>query len=105
MSATAPGDRHTVAVSTLEFWPDYGPGPLWADGKPVNPSSLDIPRDLAARVTAWNSSYAEAKVPLEGPGDPAWIREGSGVLAEIRAALGSEYEVVVTEPWWGEDPA
>ncbi|HEX5534869.1 MAG TPA: hypothetical protein VFX33_14105 [Actinomycetales bacterium] len=43
-------------------------------------------------------------MPIEGPGDSAWLCEGRQLLREIRTALGNEYRVVVTEPWWGEDP-
>ena len=60
---------------------------------------------LVESAAAWNAAYEENKVPIEGPGDAAWLREGIRLLHEIRGALGNEYRVVVTEPWWGEDPA
>lgn len=65
----------------LEFWPDYGPGPVWnAEGKPVALESLGISTGLAARVWSWNSAYAEDKIPLDGPGDPEWLTEGAVLL-------------------------
>jgi hypothetical protein len=97
--------RQTAGVTVLEFWPDYGPGPLWRqDGQPVDLSALDLTPDLIQRVTAWNAAYEEDRVPIEGAGDLAWLREGKGLLDAIRAELGTKYRVVVTEPWWGEDP-
>lgn len=105
MSAFLPHRRQTDRVTVVEFWPDYGPGPLWTDdGKPADLTLLGMRRDLVEQVTAWNAAYEESKVPLEGAGDEAWLREGRRLLHEVRAALGAEYRVVVTEPWWGEDP-
>ncbi|WP_183099606.1 hypothetical protein [Nocardioides pelophilus] len=92
-------------MTDLEFWPDYGPGPLWTqDGKPVDVPSLGLGDELAAQLTDWNAAYAEDKVPLEGAGDEAWLAEGRRLLGEVRAALGGRHRVVVTEPWWGEQP-
>lgn len=96
--------RQTPRVTELEFWPDYGPGPLWDDeGKPVDLNSLGLDKGLVARVEAWNAEYAEDKIPVDGPGDLAWVRAGSQLLHDIRAALGTDYQVIVTEPWWGEE--
>jgi hypothetical protein len=90
----------------MEFWPDYGPGPLWTDdGKPVDLASLGVGRDLVERVAAWNAQFSEDKVPLQGTGDEVWLREGRRLLTQVREALGDQYRVVVTEPWWGEEPA
>jgi hypothetical protein len=103
-SALLPEGRQTARVTVLEFWPDYGSGPLWTDdGKPADLTSLGMGPHLVEQVTAWNAAYEESKVPIEGAGDAAWLREGSRLLHEIRAALGTKYQVVVTEPWWGED--
>lgn len=89
----------------LEFWPDYGPGPLWTeDGKAVSAQSLGLPDELAEQLTLWNTQYAEEKVPIEGSGDSAWLRAGASLLRRTRDALGPDFQVVVTEPWWGEDP-
>ena len=91
-------------MTRLESWPDYGSGPLWTDdGKAPDLHSLRLPFDLVERLTAWNSQYAEEKVPLEGAGDSAWLGEGAHLLRRTRDALGPGYQVVVTEPWWGED--
>jgi hypothetical protein len=87
----------------LEFWPDYGPGPLWTEGgAPVDLGSLGMDRGLVQRVEAWNAAYKEDKMPLEGPGDAGWLGEGRRLLEDVRTALGQEYQVVVTEPWWVE---
>jgi hypothetical protein len=91
-------------VTTLEFWPDYGSGPLWEDGKAIDPLSIGLPHELADEIAAWNREYVEDKLPLEGRGDVAWLNEGVTLLHRMRAALGVGIPVVVTEPWWGEDP-
>lgn len=92
-------------MTVLEFWPDYGPGPLWtADGEAVDVASLGLSADLAQRLAAWHSNYAEDRVPIEGDGDPVWLAEGVALLRDVRAELGVDYAVVVTEPWWGEEP-
>lgn len=97
--------RHTLRVALLEFWPDYGAGPLWAEGgKVVDLASLGLPRELIEELVIWNRGYAEEKLPLEGSGDEAWLREGERLLRRTRAALGRGVSVVVTEPWWGERP-
>ena len=31
MSAYQPDDGQTAGVTVLEFWPDYGPGPVWTE--------------------------------------------------------------------------
>ena len=73
----------------LEFWPDYGPGPLWTEGgKPADLTSLELDPDLAERVTAWNAAYEEDKVPVEGPGDSTWLHEGRQLLREVRKLWG-----------------
>lgn len=88
----------------LEFWPDYGAGPLWDDGRPADLASLSIDQDLIDRLTAWNARYSEDKVPLEGPGDAAWLGEGKRLLDEVRHTINDQHAVIVTEPWWGEEP-
>jgi hypothetical protein len=105
MSAILVEGGQTSGVTVLEFWPDYGPGPVWTDdGRPVDLGHLGVDPDLVAEVAAWNDAYGEDKVPIESHGDSAWLGEGRRLLHEIRAALGAEYRVVVTEPWWGEKP-
>ncbi|WP_416430459.1 hypothetical protein [Paenarthrobacter nicotinovorans] len=89
----------------LEFWPDYGPGPLWSDeGNAVDLGSLGISPELAEQVRFWNSQYGEGRIPIDGPGDIEWLAEGVGLLRQLRADLGNGVDVVVTEPWWGEAP-
>lgn len=89
----------------LEFWPDYGPGPLWCEGgEPADLRSLGLPNELVEELEFWNGQYAEEKIPVDGNGDSAWLAEGECLLRRTRDALASHFEVVVTEPWWGEDP-
>ncbi len=70
----------------------------------VPPEDLDIPEPLASHLRSWNASYEEWKIPVEGPGDAPWVEEGIRLLRATREALGPGTEVVVTEPWWGEEP-
>lgn len=86
-------------MQELEFWPDYGPGPLWASGVAVPPDGLGLPDDLAEQLRAWNAQYEEDKLPIDGPGDGEWLNEGRRLLGALRSALGTA-TVVVTEPWW-----
>ena len=102
----------TIAVGTigpvaeaLEWWPDYGSGPLWKKsgrgGEHVDASSLGLPADLVARLTAWNASYTADKLPLGGDGDSAWISQGIELLAKVRRNLSGRFEIIAAEPWWG----
>jgi hypothetical protein len=94
-----------ASLPLLEFWPDYGPGPLWdAQGQAVEPHALGLDADLANRLLAFNAAYEEKRRPVDGPGDPDYLAEGSRLLARVRAALGGRFRVIVTEPWWGEEP-
>lgn len=95
----------TLRVKLLEFWPDYGSGPLWTeDGKPVHPRALGLSNLLAERLANWNARYGENRLPIEGDGDAAWLDEGIALLRDVRGELGPEYKVAATEPWWGEAP-
>lgn len=47
---------------------------------------------------------SEGKLPLTGEGDPGWLEEGMRLLAEVRRCLAGRFNVVVSEPWWGEEP-
>src|SRR5688572_27675917 len=61
-------DGQTAGVTILEFWPDYGPGPVWTDdGKPVDLAQLGVDPDLVAEVAEWNGAYSEDKVPIDSP--------------------------------------
>jgi hypothetical protein len=42
---------------------------------------------------------------MDGPGDEQWLDDARRLLAELREALQGRYEVVVIDPWWGEEPA
>jgi hypothetical protein len=74
----------------LEFWPDYGSGPLWTHGAVISPSDVDVDPSLAERLIRWNAEYTEDKIPLDGPGDSRWMTEGRNLLAELRAKLPAE---------------
>ncbi|WP_460632360.1 hypothetical protein [Leifsonia lichenia] len=37
-------------------------------------------------------------------GDRGWILHGIDLLARTREVLAGRATVVVTEPWWGEEP-
>lgn len=90
-------------MTLFEFWPDYGPGPLWTeDGRPADPEALPLGDDLVRSLRDWNARYEEDRIPVEGPGDASWLGEGKVLLQRVREALGPSHEVVVTEPWWGE---
>jgi hypothetical protein len=90
----------------LEFWPEYRGGPLWNDqGQSVDLANLPVSDDLRERVADWVSGYADEKLPMESTGDAEWLAVGTALLAELRLALQPDYDVVVTEPWWGEEPA
>lgn len=92
-------------MTRLEFWPDYGAGPLWtAEGRPADLESLGLPLELVERVRSWNSRFEEDKLPIYGPGDALWTAEGVALLHSLRSVLGHDVDVVVTEPWWGETP-
>lgn len=90
-----------MVKQTLEFWPDYGAGPLWdLAGQAVDPLSLPLSPELSKRVVSWAAEYAEDKIPIDGPGDPAWLDEGRILLRLIRETLHETHDVIVTEPWW-----
>ena len=94
------------SVQVLERWPDHGRSPLWRvegrGGVAVDAATAGLEAEIAARLAAWVRSYDEDKIPLDGAGDQEWIQTGVGLLHEVRSALAGRYEVVVTEPWWGE---
>jgi hypothetical protein len=90
----------------LEYWPDYGAGPLWQkDGVVADLDALSLPGDLAERLHAFNTAYEEDRLPIDGDGDMTYLADGTRLLAEVRAALTGRFRVVVTEPWWGEPPS
>lgn len=89
-----------MAADILEFWPEYGQGPLWSDGKPAALMELGLPDSLVQRLRAWNALYQEHRLPIDGAGDPAYLAAGTALMQEVRVALEGRYEVVTTEPWW-----
>lgn len=85
---------------TLEFWPEYDSGPLWAaDGEPVPLDELPLPDDLRSRLMAWNDEFEDAKLPFDQH-DEDWLQLGRVLLVEVRRELEPRYKVSVTEPWW-----
>ena len=93
------------ALPVLEFWPDYGAGPLWDQGASVALEAVGLPSQLAARLAAFGEAYQEGRLPLDGPGDTDYLAEGKRLLGAVREALAGRYRVLVTEPWWGEEPS
>ena len=90
----------------LEFWPAYRGGPLLNDhGPSVDLAGLPVSRDLRERGAEWVSDYGDEKLTVEGLVDPEWFAVGTALLAELRVALQPDFDVVVTEPWGGEEPA
>jgi hypothetical protein len=57
---------------------------------------------LVERLRSWNSRYDDSKLPLKGD-DTQWLAEGESLLGEVRRALDGVFEIIVTEPWWGEE--
>ncbi len=96
--------RQTEGVDVLEFWPNYGSGPLWAHGTVVRPGDVDVDPSLAERLIRWNAAYTEDKIPLNGPGDPGWMTEDRNLLAELRSETAGRITIITTEPWWTEQP-
>ena len=56
------------------------------------------------RLGAWSTSYDDDRLPFEEH-DDEWLAEGKVLLGELRKAVGGSYTIVVTEPWWGEQPS
>ena len=94
---------------TIEWWPDYGPGPLWRrtgrGGVPAEFESLALSSELKEKLTDWNARYEEDAVPIDGPGNPVWLAEGISLLDLARKELAGQAVILVTEPWWGEAPS
>jgi hypothetical protein len=92
-------------VPIVLYWRP-GPGaPLWAAVFGRDTPIAVVPEGLNQRLLEWNARYHADKVPDREDGDPAWLREGVGLLAEVRRALGDGYRVEATDPWWPDDPA
>lgn len=92
-------------LQRLEFWPDYGRGPLWnGDGQPVDGDALGLPADLSARLLGFNADYEETRLPTDGgAGDWAYLARGRQLLDDVRTAVADRAEVHATEPWWNAD--
>ena len=56
-----------VSVKQLEFWPEYGAGPLWAEGVGVDPTQLGLPTELVERLVAWNARYGDERRRWKAP--------------------------------------
>ena len=96
-------------ADVLEWWPDYGGQLLWLrhgpGGTALPLTDLPLSRDTRLALSDWLSAYSDDKLPMDGPGDPAWMKQGIALLARCRAELRPGYAVVVTESWWGEPAA
>jgi hypothetical protein len=91
-------------VDVIEFWPEYGEGPLWTEqGQSVDLRKLPLAADLRDRLVAWNAAYDDSRLPFED-NDREWLDEGRRLFVEVRTVLSPGVKVVVTEPWWGEEP-
>ena len=96
--------KNGLVTVTLEFWPDYNAGPLWtADGQQVDLASLGLSEELRRRLLEWNGQYDDKKLPFDQD-DLDWLADGRELLSAVRSALGEGFAVVVSEPWWGEEP-
>jgi len=73
------------------------------DGRTVNPSDLGLRPDLCQALHAWNAEYDDSKLPFEAK-DHDWLSRGKELLADVRAEL-RDANVIVTEPWWEEEPS
>jgi hypothetical protein len=71
-------------VRRLEWWSEHVGGPLWDSATSVSPEELGLAPDLIERLARWNASYGDNRLPIDGPGDPAWLEEGADVLREVR---------------------
>lgn len=97
--------RNELVTITLEFWPDYNAGPLWtADGQEVDLAWLGLSEELQQRLVEWNGQYLDQKLPFD-QNDLDWLGEGRELLSAVRSAVGEQFAVVATEPWWGKDPS
>jgi hypothetical protein len=88
-------------VRRLEWWPDYDGGLLREAAKPVDLGRLGLPDGLLGQIANWMAQYGDERLPIDGPGDQAWLEEGGILLKRVRLVLGELVEVYVTEPWWG----
>ena len=92
----------------LEWWPDYGGELLWLHagqgGARVSLDAVGVSPELSTEITRWVTEYSDERLPLEGAGDVAWLSTGRELLFRVRAELAGRYEVIVTEPYWGEEP-
>ena len=88
-------------MQVIEFWPDYGSGPLWGeDGRAIDPRSVGLSARLASELAAFNRSYSEDFI--EEPASAAareYRARGRGLLSELRRELAGVCQVVVVEGW------
>ncbi len=74
-------------------------------GEKVELATLNLTVTLEDALRAWNKDFEEAKLPIDGSGDPNWIARGIDLLDQTRHELSGRAKVVVTEPWWNEEPS
>jgi hypothetical protein len=96
----------TPETESLEFWPERQGGPPWTGlGVSVDLDTLSLPGDRKDRVPTWFRLYDDDKLPIDGPGEEQWLDDGRRLSSELRDAVEGRFEVIVTEPWWGAEPA
>ena len=99
-------ERPSVTKSGESAAPSGASASTWSwrswRARTVDLDDLPITASTADAMRAWVATYSDEKLPSVGSGDPDWISEGIGLLHRCRQELGAGYEVVVTEPWWGE---
>lgn len=66
---------------------------------------LPLSAETTDALRRWLDDFSEETLPVDGAGDPSWIARGIVLLQQSRSELGPAYEVLVTEPWWGEPPS
>ncbi len=104
MTVRHPANNESM-TPVLEWKPGPG-GPLWVHiFDRDSPLDIKVGDDLKRRLLRWNAGYRADRLPLEGTSDTTWMREGIGLLTEVRRALGPGYQVVAADPWWPDDPS
>jgi hypothetical protein len=99
--------KATSADAKLEWWPDYGNELFWLrngrGGKRILIENLQLSATLQDALRRWVALYDDER--LSAGDQSEWIIEGIRLLAESRAELSGRFSIVVTEPYWGEQPS
>lgn len=99
--------RASLAIAQLEWWPDYGNELFWLrngrGGERIPIENLRLTPTLQEALRRWIARYDDEN--LSAGAESEWIVEGIRLLAASRAELAGRYAIVVTEPYWGEQPS